>query len=167
MKNIILTLLFAFSILFASAQRRFKKGDYLKSSYIDHYIGTWEWTSGSDSFTIVFKKIKYHHKALQIDEDRLQGWFKYVKNGKSVENSIQNMGTENSSTAVGGETEKHKLLITFTDINTKKTNIVVMELDAGRSDKAVWHVDPAFPQGITNDPNGIPTGDSWVMYKIK
>lgn len=60
--------------------------------------------------------------------DILKGWVRYVKDGKVVKSSIENMGKDSLPAANGGETEQHTLLVNFTDINTKKNKMVVMEL---------------------------------------
>ena len=59
--------------------------------------------------------------------------------------------------------EEGALLVTFTDMNTKISKIIVMELMPGDKKKATWRIDPIYPQGITHEKNGIPTGDEWVM----
>ncbi len=168
MKKIILMLLCIVSMQ-ASAQRykTIKKGDYIKSSFIEQFVGTWEWKSGNDNLTIKFKKVKYHYKIMEIDRDILFGWLKYVKDGKVIENSIPNMGKDSSYTIVASEAERGLLGVTFTDMNTKKTKTVVMELMPGDKRKAIWRIDPAYPLGITHENNGIPTGDRWMMEKIE
>jgi hypothetical protein len=84
-----------------------------------------------------------------------------------IENSILNFGIDSSRTAVASETEEHTLFVTFTDMNTKASKMVVMQLVPGNNKKAIWRIDPNYPQGITHEYNGIPTGDEWVMDKIE
>ena len=56
------------------------------------FVGTWEWTDGSSTLTLVFEKIEmvYVHFS-DIYEDYLVGKYKYVEDGIVVVNTLDNV----------------------------------------------------------------------------
>jgi len=67
-------------------------GTYYQDNVINHYAGTWKWTSGTDTFTIVLVK-----KKLDLDDhsmDVLSGGYRYVKNGVEVINTLSDVNLD-------------------------------------------------------------------------
>lgn len=59
---------------------------------LDKFVGTWQYTQGTDTFTIILKKISYHFSnPTNTIEEILIGWHKYIKNGQLVENTFNKM----------------------------------------------------------------------------
>ena len=84
-KQITIILVLSFIFFRASAQKNssFVPVDNLNLALMDKYAGTWEWKSGTSSFTLVLKKQQIATR-LQI----LNGWYRYVKNGKTIIDKI-------------------------------------------------------------------------------
>ena len=72
-----------------------KNGDYLKAENFDNiiekYSGTWEWSQGKDTFVLeirCYKKLYMQFGDSHYYGDFVFGWYKYIKNGKLIENFI-------------------------------------------------------------------------------
>lgn len=92
MKTLIKIYLLLAGLLFMNinAQNFPQEGDNIKNKHLDKFAGTWVWTNGEDSFTIILKKdnVKFI-PTMELYGDVLYGVHKYVKNGKEIENFIQ------------------------------------------------------------------------------
>ena len=58
---------------------------------LNKFVGTWQWTSGYDTVTVVLEK-QTSQFVNGDSREVLVGWHKYVKNGVPVESSIQHTG---------------------------------------------------------------------------
>ncbi len=71
---------------------------YIKdlNGILDPFVGTWIYTDGSNSITIVFKKkIKFKLPNDLIFEDMLYGGYRYVQNGIEIINTIPQIDDPN------------------------------------------------------------------------
>ena len=76
----------------ASAQERpedIVPGTYYQDNIIANYVGTWKWTSGTDTFTIALAKKKFALDEYSVDV--LSGGYRYVKNGVEVVNTLSDV----------------------------------------------------------------------------
>lgn len=64
------------------------------NKHIDKLVGTWVWTNGNDSFTLVLKKDNVKPvPTADFYMDIFYGFHRYVKNGKEIENTISHQNT--------------------------------------------------------------------------
>ena len=69
-------------------------GCYLKDveNKFQPFVGTWEWTDGSSTFTIVIEKLELVFKPhSNIYSDYLIGKYKYVENGVEIVNTLNDV----------------------------------------------------------------------------
>lgn len=77
------------------AQAPHPAGSYTQNADLDKFVGTWLWTSGSESVKIILQKQVIHYSdPLNYDEDRLVGWHLYIKNGVMQQSSMPNVGLQ-------------------------------------------------------------------------
>ncbi|MDR1056745.1 MAG: hypothetical protein LBL90_13230 [Prevotellaceae bacterium] len=72
-----------------------KNGDYVADTGINKFVGRWEWKSGNSSFMLIIKKrekIKYIlNPNFTFYNDKALGWYRYIKNGVEVKNTLDNV----------------------------------------------------------------------------
>lgn len=61
---------------------------------INKFVGTWRWTSGSDTVEIVLEKQVYVIPLTGSHTEDLVGWHRYVKNGSLLQSSLQYVGRD-------------------------------------------------------------------------
>jgi hypothetical protein len=83
-------LTFLFVLLVADSGRAQQKIRY--TSNLEAYVGTWSYSSGSETFTLVLKKGKENTSFFY--RDCLIGGYKHVKNGQLVGDYTQNLPSE-------------------------------------------------------------------------
>lgn len=74
---------------------KFNSNYYFKDTNndFDQFVGTWTWSSGNSSFTLVLEKeLKYQYESHELYEDLLIGEYQYVQNGVELINTLPNMG---------------------------------------------------------------------------
>ncbi|RSK41773.1 DUF6705 family protein [Mangrovimonas spongiae] len=102
MKNIILTLIILFTLSckaqspIVNIASDYDSDDIVDGCYLKDvnnsfapFIGTWQWTNGTDTLTIVFSKIEMVYNNLsEMYTDQLIGKYKYVENGVEIFNTL-------------------------------------------------------------------------------
>lgn len=66
-------------------------GCYLKdvNNTFAPFVGTWQWTNGTDTLIIVFEKIEMAYENLsEMYYDKLIGKYKYIQNGVEIINNL-------------------------------------------------------------------------------
>lgn len=69
------------------------EGSYLKDveNKLQPFVGTWQWTDGSSTFTVVIEKIEMVYESYSNNySDYLVGKYKYVENGVEIVNTLNN-----------------------------------------------------------------------------
>ena len=97
MKRIIFLTLIAIITISCKAQtvplyasyREYTQGTYIKDTFneMNKFEGTWQYTNGTDSLTIVMQK-KTHIYNGEYYEDLLIGEYRFVSNGTEVVNTL-------------------------------------------------------------------------------
>jgi hypothetical protein len=146
MKKILIIIAIIFSKI-CSAQTLPAQGSYTTNSQLDKFVGTWIWTSGTDTMKIVLQKQFVHHKTpYSFEYESLVGWHRYVKNGIQVESSLQYAGTPYSNgynTLLGGTVGEARRIrfTTFKDLTkNKKTNALFFTLLPNSNILANWNL---------------------------
>jgi hypothetical protein len=76
----------------------FKTNYYLKdtNNLLNHFIGTWVYTNGNESITMVLKKKEHFQFTYGNEyEDLLYGGYRYVQNGVEIINTISQIDDPN------------------------------------------------------------------------
>jgi hypothetical protein len=71
---------------------------YMKdtNNLLDPFVGTWVYSNGSESITMVLKKkIKFKYSSVSVFEDLLYGGYRYVQNGVEIINTIPQIDDPN------------------------------------------------------------------------
>ncbi|MCO6175417.1 hypothetical protein NHF50_10220 [Flavobacterium sp. NRK F10] len=112
MKNILFTILIVFTFISCKAQIvpldasywEYPQGTYIKDTFneMDKFVGTWQYTQGTDTLTIVLQK-KIHIYNGEYYEDFLNGGYRYVSNGVEIVNTLSLL---NDLTNVNGDNSK-------------------------------------------------------------
>jgi hypothetical protein len=84
MKKLLIIILFATA--FSNA--------YSQTSNMDAFVGTWQWSSGTDTLTLVIQKQNNITIYPGYTRPALVGWHRYVKNGIEKESSFQYIGRD-------------------------------------------------------------------------
>jgi hypothetical protein len=163
-----------------------KGQEYKKDPKIDKYVGVWEWVSGNSKFQIILSKQKLQ-RVKKVNDivtyyygDVLVGWHCYVKNGQTIENSMDKVCThyttwddaDGNSTLMGGASRDAYTEIFFNDLTKNKWGKARLEMLPCKTNEARWtlketHGDlviiipdkPEIPKGFS-----VPT--DVVMTKI-
>lgn len=157
--NIILVLLHQLS--FSQTFKDAKKGDYIRSSNIDKFIGTWEWKSGNDRFVVTFKKQKI--KSPQYSFDALLGWYQYIKDGETIYSYLAKVSDKD--TYVTGSATRHDdatlvgisnqdsegILLNFYDEKRQKYAKAWIKMLPGKSNELVWQSKSGTADMVTTD----------------
>jgi hypothetical protein len=67
---------------------------YSQTSNMDAFVGTWQWSSGTDTLTLVIQKQNNVILYGNVTKPSLVGWHRYVKNGVEIESSFQYIGRD-------------------------------------------------------------------------
>jgi hypothetical protein len=108
MKTKIITIIMMFAYSFCQSQTlyniedntpvMFKTNYYLKdtNNLLNHFIGTWVYTNGNESITMVLKKKEHFQFTYGNEyEDLLYGGYRYVQNGVEIINTISQIDDPN------------------------------------------------------------------------
>ena len=154
--------------------------EYRKKPFIDQFVGTWEWSSGGETFRIVISK----HTLQSSDNpqkfsDQIVGWHSYSKNNQVVESSTDKSrpifltwnDAHDNSTLIGGvKVSDTKVWLYFDDISRNKSGKATLEMVAGKTDELRWTLEekdravvivdgvpssPPVPEGFTVPTNVI------------
>jgi hypothetical protein len=120
------------------------------NNHLNKFVGTWRWTSGTDTVTIILSKqvatIPYTHKSSEV----LTGWHHYVKNGNLIQSSLQYTGrdvnTDFDSTFVDPKITLEGInrgattifFYAFWDLVTHKNGNLYFELLPNSTTQATW-----------------------------
>ena len=122
--------------------------EHRRKPFVDQFIGTWEWTSGGETFRIVISK----HTLQSSDNpqkfsDQIVGWHSYSKNNQVVESSTDKSrpifltwnDAHDNSTLIGGvKVSDTKVWLYFDDISRNKSGKATLEMVAGKTDELRW-----------------------------
>jgi hypothetical protein len=159
MKKILIIILVLTSLI-TKGQPPHPAGSYTAHPEFNKFVGTWLWTSGTDTIKLVLQKQVIHYPyQLNYDEDRLVGWHKYVKNGVLIESDLQNVGTQwtwiggHSVTSLfGGLLGPNKIYFTTCkDITKNKKGEMRFKMLPNSTTQAIWEL--RNTRGITTIPN--------------
>lgn len=149
MKHIFLVV-FIFLSLSGKAQPPHPAGTYTTHPELNEFIGTWRWTSGTDTVILVLKKqMIYYPPIMDYNEERLVGWHKYVKNGVVIESDLQSVGVqwlwghvwESQASLFGAGNGLHKIYFTtFKDYTIHKKAEMRFEMLPGSTTQAKWEL---------------------------
>jgi hypothetical protein len=131
---------------------------------LDKFIGTWQWSSGNDTVTIVLEKQVYNVPFTGSNTEMLVGWHRYVKNGALIESSFQYIGRNVNVDANSHDVDFKTTLLgstrtptavyfrTFWDLTLHKNCYLYFRLLSGSTTQATWKLKEA--DGIYNGPSG-------------
>ena len=154
--------------------------EYRKKPFIDQFVGTWEWSSGGETFRIVISK---HMLRKSTDPqgytETIVGWHSYSKNNQVVESSTDKSkpifltwdNAHDNSTLIGGiKVSNTKVWFYFHDLTKNKRCKATIEMVAGKTDELRWTLEekdravvivdgvpssPPVPEGFTVPTNLI------------
>ena len=139
--------------------------EYRKKPFVDQFIGTWEWTSGGETFRIVISKHTLQRSVNpQEYSDQIVGWHSYTKNGQLVESSTDKSkpifltwsDAHDNSTLIGGvKVSDTKIWLYFDDISKNKDCKASLEMVAGKTDELRWTLEDKERMNVII--NGVPS----------
>ncbi len=95
MKKIIFIIALLINSVASFSQPPHPAGSHIINTDLDKFVGTWLWSSSTESVKIVLQKQLVHFPApLDYDEEVLVGWHIYVKNGTIQQSSMPNVGLQ-------------------------------------------------------------------------
>lgn len=137
-------LIIAFSLCFVCEAQNYSKGD------LNKYTGTWQWSNGSDSFTIVLVEdtIKV---PISLSKDTtlslLYGWHSLVIDGKLSQGTIQFSDIKkNRKNSIVASIKNSNLEISFLDVDRNKHMTASMKFSDCSYTTAEW---------MSNDAEGV------------
>lgn len=168
--------IFAASVLFITGFHQAKAqetpddivpGTYYQDHVITNYTGTWKWTSGTDTFTIVLVKKKRNLTKFSVDV--LSGGYRYVKNGVEVINTLNDVNIVDinatgspKASLQSAVRDGNGFLFNFTDkiYNNKWGHVHAVITPAGNTYNFTWKLsgtgvhmslpgDPPFQEGYS------------------
>ena len=137
---LIIISLFIANMIYSQPQRIIKNtdngvqnGDYLVGEDVSKYLGTWEWESGKDKFTVILTKkdrMLIEVNGFKVYNDMVIGWHQYMQNGIIVESSLdkQSLPINNGKEAllystINGDTKQSSYRsLKILDLTQEKTS---------------------------------------------
>lgn len=165
-----------FLILSSVASAQVKKGDYIQDMNLQKFVGTWQWTAEQDTFTIIFEKEKVFFEDPGTHMDMILGWYKYVINGDTIDNSLNLVGSSLEKSNLSGTSDEdnpYKLNLTFRDPRGDEILRAkgLFQIDSKNSDEAILklHSNSGVLVGESRPPNktDIPIPSTWKMKRIE
>ena len=143
--------------------------EYRKNPFIDQFVGTWEGSSGGETFRIVISKHKLDMTDDEPDEpkeyaDKIVGWHSYTKNNQVVESSTDKSkpifltweNAHDNSTLIGGiKVSDTKVWFNFHDLTKNKRCKATIEMVAGKTDELRWTLEDKERANVIVD--GVPS----------
>ena len=124
-------------------------GTYYQDSVITKYTGIWEWTNGTDTFTIALVKKKWNIDNYSVDA--LDGGYRYVKNGVEVVNTLHHVNFDindddddvNVSALTSLKRSGNKIRFFFLDVlkNRKQGHINTVITPTGNTYSMAWEIE--------------------------
>ena len=69
-----------------------KSQTIILDSSLNKFVGTWRWTSGTDTIEVVLEKQTLVIPWVTFNREGLVGWHRYVKNGVVLQSSFEYLG---------------------------------------------------------------------------
>ena len=153
MKNIILAITFLLAYSISKGQYPCPADSFTSHPELNKFVGDWKWGSGTDSVILHLEKQFILYPApLNIDEENLVGWHKYIKNGIIVEASLQYSGLPyigGHSSILGRNESPVKIYGTFREhTKSKKCDLYLTMIDSSYS-QMEWRLYES--RGLTPD----------------
>ena len=137
---------------------------YNKKPFVDQFVGTWEGSSGGETFRIVISKHKLQSSVNpQEYADQIVGWHSYSKNNQVVESSTDKSkpifltwdNAHDNSTLIGGiKVSDTKVWFNFHDLTKNKRCKATIEMVAGKTDELRWTLEDKERMNVII--NGVP-----------
>jgi hypothetical protein len=89
-------------------------GQIKVNPYLNKFIGTWRWTSGTDTLEIKLEK------QVRLNLEVMVGWHKYVKNGIIIQSSYQHFGMNTNVDQNSSDLEPKITLGAFNNIKSQR-----------------------------------------------
>ena len=139
--------------------------EYRRKPFVDQFVGTWEWSSGGETFRIVISKHKLQSSGdPQKYSDQIVGWHSYSKNNQVVESSTDKSrpifltwsDAHKNSTLIGGiKVSDTKVWFDFHDLTKNKYGKATIEMVAGKTDELRWTLTEMERMNVII--NGVPS----------
>lgn len=142
MKKIFIILLTLISSYTYSQTLPYPPGSYNAMPELDKFVGTWVWSTGNDMLELRLYKQAIHYPApLDYDVEALVGWHKYLKNGATVESSLQYVGLPfrgGHSSLLLGPKSSINLYGTFHDLTKEKRCDLYLTMSNNNNTQMTW-----------------------------
>ncbi|MDR1054705.1 MAG: hypothetical protein LBL90_02520 [Prevotellaceae bacterium] len=155
-----------------------KNGDYVADTGINKFVGRWEWKSGNSSFTLIIKKrekVKYiHNSNFMYYSDNALGWYRYIKNGVEVKNTLDNVHAgmtatdlKNilSKTSISGVSKEGYLGLLVQINGFKMRQDARLESIPGKTDEIRWTIYNKYNRVAKAKQEDFPIPVSMVLKK--
>ena len=139
--------------------------EYRKKPFIDQFVGTWEWSSGGETFRIVISKhMLQRYSNPKEYSDQIVGWHSYTKNNQVVESSTDKSkpifltwsDAHDNSTLIGGvKVSDTEVWFNFHDLTKNKRCKATIEMVAGKTDELRWTLEDKERANVIVD--GVPS----------
>lgn len=144
MKKVFLILILNAYFVANAQQNPYPPGSYNAKPALDKFVGTWQWVSGNDTVVLHLYKQAIHYPApLNYDVENIIGWHKYVKNGVTIESSLQYSGspyTGGHSTIFAWCQSAVKLYGSFDDLSKNKQCDLYLKMLNTRYSQMEWKI---------------------------
>lgn len=137
---------------------------------LDKFVGTWKWSSGNDTLTIVLQKQMENTHPTFGSREAIIGWHRYVKNGQLKESNMQYLGLDYTSYFNSQDPDDNKISIIAAsrgpvklrmalvmDITNNKAEYGYLTMLTGSTTQAEWQI---------MDSPGVYMGPSGTIGKI-
>ena len=123
---------------------------YHQDPELDKYLGTWEWQSGNEKFTLIITKQKLLFDL--VDEiiyfDYAVCWHSYTKNGQIIESTMDKLNAKATvfrnafdiSGLVGNLMHNEYISFAYDDKKINKVGVVHLTMLPGKTNEATWQL---------------------------
>lgn len=111
-------------------------GDNFIDPALDKFVGTWIWSSGTDTVKIILKKENIQFSGDSYRGDRIIGFHLYKRGTTIVESSIAHQNTNwaaNKTTILAGTESDFILTGTFRDLSLSKSVHLLITLNSSHN----------------------------------
>ena len=137
------------------------------NNLLNKFVGTWRWTSGTDTVEIVLEKQPFLIPQTGSNTESLVGWHKYVKNGvinqssypyigQSINSEYNDLGLDMKTTLTGctySRIPNEVYFYCFWDLVLHMNFNIFFTLQPGSTTKANWEL--RQPRGLYIGPPGL------------
>lgn len=119
-----------------------------RDPFSDKFVGTWQWTSGTDTLTVILEKQTDTSMPAKHNEV-IAGWYRYVKNGRQKVSNLEYAGTsvttdflndDEKTYMFGGSHGPNRLELYVPDMLIEKTEILTLTMLPGSTTQATWEL---------------------------